>query len=81
MADKSHLEVQAAAWRELAERAKRLAGGLLDGPDRDRLLDYSAELDQKAAALTAGIASEKTASATPQQPPELTKSSNPEIKD
>ena len=33
MAEKSHLEVQAAAWRELAERARRLATGLLEpGP-------------------------------------------------
>ena len=54
MAEKSHLEVQAAAWRELAERARRLATGLLDGPDRDRLLNYSAELEQKAAELEDG---------------------------
>jgi hypothetical protein len=54
MASKPHLEVQAVAWRELAQRARRLAGGLLDGPDRDRLLKYSAELEQKAAELEDG---------------------------
>jgi hypothetical protein len=42
----------------LAERARRLAAGLLDGPDRDRLLNYSAELDQKAAGLNGDVGSE-----------------------
>ena len=51
MVDRSHLVVQAAAWRELAGRARRLAGNLLDGPDKDRLLQYSDELEKKAAAL------------------------------
>lgn len=55
MADKAHLEIQATAWRELAKRAKRLAGALRDDPVRDRLLDYSAELDQKAARLEAKV--------------------------
>ena len=54
MASKPHLEVQAAAWRELAKRARRLAGGLLDGPDRDRLLKYSAQLEEKAAGVEGG---------------------------
>jgi hypothetical protein len=54
VADKSHIEVQATAWRELAKRAKRLAGTLLDDPARDRLLKYSAELEQKAAGLEDG---------------------------
>jgi len=45
--DKSHLEVQATAWRELAKRAKRLAGTLLDDPTRERLLSYSTELEEK----------------------------------
>lgn len=54
MASKPHLEVQAAAWRELAKRARRLAGGLLDGPDRDRLLNYAGQLEQKAAGLEGG---------------------------
>jgi hypothetical protein len=53
MSERFHIEVQAAAWRELAERAKRLAGGLLDGPDRDSLLHYSEELEEKAAKLEA----------------------------
>jgi hypothetical protein len=53
MVDRSHREVQATAWRELAERAKRLAGNLLDGPDRDSLLQYSEELKEKAAKLEA----------------------------
>jgi hypothetical protein len=53
MVDRSHREVQATAWRELAERARRLAGNLLDGPDRDSLLQYSDELKEKAAKLEA----------------------------
>jgi hypothetical protein len=51
MVDRSHREVQATAWTELAERARRLAGDLLDGPDRDSLLQYSEELEEKAAKL------------------------------
>ncbi|MBY0317705.1 MAG: hypothetical protein K2X72_03170 [Reyranella sp.] len=53
MAYKSHHEVQAAAWRELAKRARRLAANLLDDPARDTLLKYSEELDEKAAKLAA----------------------------
>ena len=53
MAQRSYLEVQAKAWRELAERAKRLASGLLDDPARDSLLRYSDELEEKAAKLEA----------------------------
>jgi hypothetical protein len=53
MVDRSHREVQATAWRELAERARRLAGNLLDGPDRNSLLQYSKELEEKAAELEA----------------------------
>jgi hypothetical protein len=39
------------AWRELARWAKRLAKGLLDGPDRDLLLQYAEELEEKAARM------------------------------
>jgi hypothetical protein len=53
MVDRSHREVQATAKRELAQRARRLAGNLLDGPDRDSLLQYSEELEVKAAILEA----------------------------
>jgi hypothetical protein len=53
MANRTHLEVEATSWRELAEKAKRLAGNLLDGPDRDSLLHYSEELQEKAAKLDA----------------------------
>ena len=53
MVDRSHLEVQAKAWKELAERAKRLARGLSDGTDRDRLLEYADELADKVAKLEA----------------------------
>jgi hypothetical protein len=53
MAYNSHHEVQAAAWRELAKRARRLAANLLDDPARDSLLKYSEELDEKAANLAA----------------------------
>jgi hypothetical protein len=48
---RSHREVRATAWRELAERARRLAGNLLDDPARDSLLKYSEELEEKAAKL------------------------------
>ncbi len=53
MADRSHREVQATAWRELAERAKRLASGLLDDRTRESLLKYSEELEEKATELEA----------------------------
>jgi len=53
MVDRTHRGVQATAWRGQAERAKRLAGNLLDGPDRDSLLHYSEELEEKAANLGA----------------------------
>jgi hypothetical protein len=49
-----HREVQATAWRERAKRAKRLAGNLLDGPNRDSLLHHSEELEEKATKLEAG---------------------------
>jgi len=52
MADnRSHREVQATAWRELAQRARRLAENLPDGQDRESLLQYSSELEEKAANL------------------------------
>lgn len=54
MAQRSHLEVQAAAWRDLAERAQRLASGLFNDPARDALLKYSEELQEKAAKLESG---------------------------
>lgn len=53
MAKASQLMEQAAAYRELAKRARRLAGSFVDGPDRDRLLEYAKELDEKAAGLEA----------------------------
>ena len=53
MVNRSHREVQATAWRELAGRARRLAGNLLDDPARDALLSYSEELEEKAANLEA----------------------------
>lgn len=58
MAEKSHVVVQAAEWRALAKRARRLGESLLDGPDRDRLVAYSRELDAKAADLEAQANSE-----------------------
>jgi hypothetical protein len=51
MVDRSNFVVQAAAWRELANRARRLAAGLINEADRAPLLDYSKELDEKAARL------------------------------
>jgi len=53
MADTGHREVQAAAWRGLAERARRLAGDLLDDPVKESLLKYAEELDERAAKLKA----------------------------
>jgi len=63
VASKSHLEVQPTAWRELANCAKRLAGTLLEDPAREGLLNYSAELEEKAAQLEIG--------ATPTEPPSV----------
>jgi hypothetical protein len=70
MADRSHLVVQAEAWRKLAERARRLAGGLLDDSERNRLLDYSEELDQKAARLQAEAGAEPGDRDDPPKPAE-----------
>jgi hypothetical protein len=42
---------QAAAARELAARARRLAHGAGPGADRDRLLQYAEELEERAARL------------------------------
>lgn len=47
-----HVE-QTAASRDLAKRARRLAGTFVDGPDRDRLLVYANELETQAAELEA----------------------------
>jgi hypothetical protein len=50
MAKASQLE-QLAACRDLARRARRLAGAFLDDPDRDRLLRYAEEMETRAAEL------------------------------
>jgi hypothetical protein len=42
---------QAAATRDLARRARRLAQGLPTGADKTRLLSYADELDEQAAQL------------------------------
>jgi hypothetical protein len=68
MAVQSHLVVQAKEWRKLAERARRLADGLLDDADRKRLLEYSEELAQKAARLQADAATEGAADAPKPEP-------------
>lgn len=52
MVDTSEVVLQVKAWRELAQRARRLAQALPDA-DRIQLLEYSEELEQKAAALEA----------------------------
>ena len=77
MADKSHLEVQATAWRELAKRAKRLAETLLDDPARERLLDYSTELDEKAAQLEVEVRSSEQPSVA-DEAQQMRKPSDPE---
>lgn len=53
MAKASQVAEQAAAWRNTAKRARRLAGSFLEGADRDRLLQYAEELDERAARLEA----------------------------
>jgi hypothetical protein len=47
----SRISQQAAECQALAERARRLAGTLLDGPDKDELLRYAKELDTRAGGL------------------------------
>ena len=47
----SRLTEQAASCKELARRARRLAGALLEGPARRRLLRYAAELDDHGTSL------------------------------
>lgn len=47
----SRISQQAADCRALAERARRLAGTLLDGPDKDELLRYAKELETRACGL------------------------------
>jgi hypothetical protein len=54
MAQASQLPEQAATCRDLARRARRLAGTLLDGPDRDRLLQYVDEMEQRTGELERG---------------------------
>ena len=47
----SWISEQAADCQALAERARRLAETLLDGPDKDELLRYAKELETQAAGL------------------------------
>ena len=51
MAKAVELLKQAAECRGLAERARRLAGTFLDGPDKDELLGYAEELEAQATSL------------------------------
>ena len=51
MATASELLERAAACRDVAKRAKRLAASLLGGPERDRLIAYSVELEEQASGL------------------------------
>ena len=51
MSKASQLIGQAASCRDLARRAKRLAGTFVDGIERERLLGYAEELEQQAADL------------------------------
>jgi hypothetical protein len=44
---------QAAAARDLAARARRLAHAVGEGPERNRLLKYAEELEEQAARLDA----------------------------
>ena len=56
----SRLTDQAASCRELARRARRLAGALLEGPARRRLLRYAAELDDHGTDLAEKAATSHT---------------------
>ena len=56
MANASQLLKQAAACRDLAKQARRLAFTFIDGPDRERLLRYAEELDGQADALEKQVA-------------------------
>ena len=47
----SKLAEQATATRDLARRAKRLAGTLIDSDDAERLLRYAQELEDQAVDL------------------------------
>jgi hypothetical protein len=51
MNNASRISEQAAACRALAERARRLAGTFVDGPDRNDFLDYAKELEAQASSL------------------------------
>jgi hypothetical protein len=51
MAKAIELLKQAAQCRDLAKRARRLAGTLVDGPDMDELLGYTQELEAQASSL------------------------------
>jgi len=50
MANASELHEQAAALRDMAKRARRLAKGVSQ-PDSERIIAYAMELEQKAAEL------------------------------
>ena len=49
MSKAAQLIGQAASCRDLARRARRLAGTFIDGPDSERLLTYADELELQAA--------------------------------
>ena len=51
MATAIELLKQAAQCRDLAKRARRLAGTLVDSPDMDELLGYAQELEAQAGSL------------------------------
>jgi len=60
MGESFGLLAQASGSRDLAKRARRLARTFLDGPDRDRLLQYAKELDERAAGLEAQASQDTT---------------------
>ena len=53
MTEAADPRAQAAAARELAARARRLAHGVGEGAERKRLLQYAQELEEHAAQLDA----------------------------
>ena len=53
MTESADPRAQAAAVRELAARARRLAHGVGEGAERKRLLQYAQELEEHAAELDA----------------------------
>ena len=67
MTESGDPRAQAAAARELAARARRLAHGVGEGAERKRLLQYAAELEEHATRLDAPAANKPQVAQLQQQ--------------